>query len=118
MKKSEVPEKWRHMREQTLRVLKARDWYDPRQDKYGSLTPPEQGLNGKIYTSIAYGFEWADEAAAVFQGMPGYAYPRLPYGTPSVQELGKRILDRVARLSESYGTRVDQLDGKGIIRLV
>ena len=93
MKKSEVPEKWRHMREQTLRVLKARDWYDPRQDKYGSLTPPEQGLNGKIYTSIAYGFEWADEAAAVFQGMPGYAYPRLPYGTPSVQELGKRILD-------------------------
>lgn len=94
MKKSEVPEKWRHMRAQTLRVLKARDWHDPREDKYGALTPPEQGLSGKIYTSIAYGFEWADDAAGAFQGTkPGYAYPRLPCGTPPIAELSKRILD-------------------------
>ncbi|MDP2668512.1 MAG: PLP-dependent transferase [bacterium] len=93
MKKSEVPEKWRNMRPQTLKVLKARNWHDPREHKDGALTPDEQGLSGPIQTSIAYGFQWADDAASVFQGMRGYAYPRLPYGTPAVQKLGKKILD-------------------------
>jgi len=50
----------------------------------------------------------------------GFGRRRSQRGRPLLAngELGKRILDRVARLSESYGTRVDQLDGKGIIRLV
>ncbi|MDO8523430.1 MAG: PLP-dependent transferase [bacterium] len=81
------------MRLQTLKILQARNWHDPREHKDGALTPDEQGLNGPIQTSIAYGFQWADDAASVFQGMRGYAYPRLPYGTPAVQELGKKILD-------------------------
>jgi len=94
MKKSEVPEKWRHMREQTLRVLKARGWWDPRMDKHGSLVPIEKGLCGDIYTSISYGFERANEAAEVFEGLRmGNAYPRLSCGTPETWKLSKKILD-------------------------
>lgn len=94
MKKSEVPEKWRGMREQTLKTLKARNWWDPRMDKYGSVAPPEKGLCGDIYTSIAYGFERADEAAGVFEGtLHGNAYSRLPDGTPETRKLAKKILE-------------------------
>ena len=37
-------------------------------------------------------------------------------GTPAIRKLGKILLDRVARLSEAYGTRVELHDGRGIIR--
>lgn len=37
-------------------------------------------------------------------------------GTPAIRKLGKILLDRVARLSEAYGTRVELRDGRGIIR--
>jgi hypothetical protein len=31
-------------------------------------------------------------------------------------ELGETIIDRVARLSEAFGTRMEKRDGRGIIR--
>lgn len=94
MKQSEVPPQWRHLRKQTLETLKARDWWDPRMDKYGSLAPTEKGLTGEIYTSIAYGFQWADAAAGVFEGtVHGDSYPRLPDGTPETRKLAKKILE-------------------------
>lgn len=66
------------------------NWKD---DEYHSIIPPERGLTGPIYTSIAYGFTKADEAAAVFDGKPGYAYPRIACGTPPVHQLSQKILD-------------------------
>ena len=68
------------------------DW-DWRKDEYHSIIPPEEGLTGPIYTSIAYGFTSADEAAAVFDGKPGYAYPRIACGTPPVYQLAQKVLD-------------------------
>jgi hypothetical protein len=32
-------------------------------------------------------------------------------------ELGKTILDRVARVSAPFNTKIDQRDGRGIIRV-
>lgn len=37
-------------------------------------------------------------------------------GTPAIRKLGKILLDRVARLAEAYGARVELHDGRGIIR--
>jgi poly-gamma-glutamate capsule biosynthesis protein CapA/YwtB (metallophosphatase superfamily) len=48
----------------------------------------------------------------------GYGRPRSQRGRPVLAdaELGKAILDRVARLSQAFGTRVEKRDGCGIIR--
>ena len=59
----------------------------PQQDPYGAIAPPIRGLTGDIYTSIAYIFRTADEAAATFAGLPGardYAYSRIPRGQPPI----------------------------------
>lgn len=91
-----VPEKWRHLRPQTIGVLRERGFHDPREDKYGAVAPPIKGITGEIYTSIAYVFRTAKEAAATFSGEPGgrdFAYSRLPKGQPPVEELRQRLLD-------------------------
>jgi poly-gamma-glutamate synthesis protein (capsule biosynthesis protein) len=48
----------------------------------------------------------------------GYGRPRSQRGRPVLAEAeqGKIILDRVARLSEPYGTRLERRDGCGIVR--
>jgi poly-gamma-glutamate capsule biosynthesis protein CapA/YwtB (metallophosphatase superfamily) len=48
----------------------------------------------------------------------GFGRPRSQRGRPVLAdaELAKILLDRVARLSEAYGTRVELHDGRGIIR--
>ncbi len=48
----------------------------------------------------------------------GFGRARAQRGRPVLgdAELGKILLDRVARLSEAYGTRVELHDGRGIIR--
>ena len=82
------------LRPATLRVLAERNFYDPRKDKYGAVAPPEDGLTGKVYTSIAYTFRRAEEAAAVFGGIKeGYAYPRISRGTPPIQQLTEKLLE-------------------------
>lgn len=62
-----------------------------RDDPFHSINPPEEGLTGPVYTSIAYAFTSAREAAEVFEGKPGYAYPRIACGTPPVYQLAQRI---------------------------
>lgn len=49
----------------------------------------------------------------------GFGRPRSQRGRPILAdaELGKKILNRVARLSERFGTRVQQSDGAGVIRV-
>ncbi len=84
---------FKSLRPATLKVLAERKFHDPRKDKYGAVAPPERGRTGKIYTSIAYTFRSAAEAAAVFEGTKeGYAYPRISRGTPPIQELTKKLL--------------------------
>ncbi len=84
----------KNLRPQTKKVLKELGFYDPRKDKYGAVAPPEKGLTGKIYTSIAYTFKSAKEAARVFAGIKqGYAYPRISYGTPPVYQLSQKLLE-------------------------
>jgi poly-gamma-glutamate synthesis protein (capsule biosynthesis protein) len=48
----------------------------------------------------------------------GYGRPRSQRGRPVLAdaELGETIIDRVARLSEAFGTRIEKRDGRGIIR--
>jgi poly-gamma-glutamate synthesis protein (capsule biosynthesis protein) len=49
----------------------------------------------------------------------GYDRPRSQRGRPMLAdgELGKTILDRVARVSAPFNTKIDQRDGRGIIRV-
>lgn len=89
-----VPEKWIHLRPQTLEVLRNRKWHDPREDKFRALAPPEKGLTDEVYTSIAYTFEKANDAADVFGNVKhAYAYPRISLGTPPIQQLSNKLLD-------------------------
>ena len=91
-----VPEKWRHLRPQTIDVLRMRKFHDPREDPYGAVAPPVAGITGDVYTSIAYVFRNAEEAAATFSGAPGardYAYSRIRCGQPPLEELRQRLLD-------------------------
>jgi poly-gamma-glutamate capsule biosynthesis protein CapA/YwtB (metallophosphatase superfamily) len=48
----------------------------------------------------------------------GHGRPRSQRGRPVLAdaELGKTIIDRVARLSQAFGTRIEKRDGCGIIR--
>lgn len=82
------------MRQQTLRVLKARNWHNPREDHDGALTPSEKGLTGDISTAIAFSSEFADDIAALFAGSKmGMLYARLAGGTPPILPLSKKMLD-------------------------
>ena len=48
----------------------------------------------------------------------GFGRPRSERGRPVLAhpELGKTIIDRVARLSEQYGTKILNVEGHGVIR--
>lgn len=48
----------------------------------------------------------------------GFGRPRSQRGRPLLADagLGEKILARVARLSERYGTQIQQIEGRGIIR--
>lgn len=89
-----VPKKWQRLRPETIQVLRERDFYDPREDRYGALAPPEKGLSGPCYNSIAYAFKTAKEAASVFDGTKeGFAYPRIGRGTPPMEQLVQELLN-------------------------
>jgi Bacterial capsule synthesis protein PGA_cap len=49
----------------------------------------------------------------------GFGRPRPQRGRPLLadEKLGKRILERVARMSELFGTRIEQRNGRGVIHL-
>jgi poly-gamma-glutamate synthesis protein (capsule biosynthesis protein) len=49
----------------------------------------------------------------------GFGRPRSQRGRPMLAdaELGARVLERVARLSEPYGTKIERIEGRGLIRL-
>jgi poly-gamma-glutamate capsule biosynthesis protein CapA/YwtB (metallophosphatase superfamily) len=49
----------------------------------------------------------------------GFGRPRSERGRPLLAqaELGKTILDRVGRLSEQYGTKIQNVEGHGVIRI-
>lgn len=84
----------RSWKPQTLKALAMRDGHSPKNDPYKSLTPPIVGMTGPIYTSIAYTFNSANEAAEIFSGLKqGYAYPRISCGTPPVHQLSEKLLD-------------------------
>ena len=48
----------------------------------------------------------------------GFGRPRPQRGRPLLadEELGQRILDRIARVSEGFGTRIEQKNGRGFIQ--
>lgn len=58
------------------------------------------------------------DEVAIYPVELGYGRPRSQRGRPVLAEAeqGKIILDRVARLSEPYGTRLERRDGCGIVR--
>lgn len=96
MSLEDIPQKWRHLRPQTLDVLRMREFHDPREDPYGAVAPPIRGITGDVYTSIAYVFRSVAEAAATFAGEPGardYAYSRIGRGQPPLEELRRCLLD-------------------------
>lgn len=89
-----IPEKWKHLRPQTLEVFEKRGWHDPREAKFKELAPMEKGITGPVCTSIAYILDRAEEAAGIFSGVKhGYAYPRVSLGTPPIQQLSNKLLD-------------------------
>ena len=49
----------------------------------------------------------------------GFGRPRPQRGRPLLadEKLGKRILERVARMSELFGTRIEQRNGRGVIHI-
>jgi poly-gamma-glutamate capsule biosynthesis protein CapA/YwtB (metallophosphatase superfamily) len=49
----------------------------------------------------------------------GFGRPRPQRGRPLLadEKLGKTILDRVARMSELFGTRIEQRNGRGVIHI-
>ncbi|MBI5153109.1 MAG: O-acetylhomoserine aminocarboxypropyltransferase/cysteine synthase [Parcubacteria group bacterium] len=74
--------------------MRQRKWYNWRDNKFHSLVPPEQGLTGPIYTSIAYAFNTAQEAAEIFSGeRSGYAYPRISRGSPTIDTLAQKLVE-------------------------
>lgn len=88
-----VPEKWQHLRPRTIEVLRGDDFYDPREDLYGAVAPPQEGLTGLIYTSIAYVSRTVREAAEVFAGVrSGYAYSRIS-STPPIDALSRKLIE-------------------------
>lgn len=89
-----VPDKWDHLRPQTLGVLREKKWHDPREAKFRELAPMENGITGLVCTSIAYTFDKAEDAADIFSGAKhGYAYPRVSLGTPPIKQLSEKLLD-------------------------
>ncbi|MBI2523782.1 PLP-dependent transferase, partial [Candidatus Peregrinibacteria bacterium] len=87
-----------------------RGFHDPSEDPYGAVAPPIKGITGDVYTSIAYVFSSAAEAAATFAGEPGardYAYSRIGRGQPPIEELRQRLLD--LELGEDF-PRKEQYD--------
>ena len=48
----------------------------------------------------------------------GFGRPRPQRGCPLLadEELSQRILDRIARVSEDFGTRIEQKNGRGFIQ--
>ncbi len=56
---------------------------------------------------------------ALYPADMGFGQPRSQRGRPLLADhnLAKVILDRVSRFSEPYGTKIDLVDGKGIVRL-
>ncbi|MBI5420953.1 MAG: O-acetylhomoserine aminocarboxypropyltransferase/cysteine synthase [Parcubacteria group bacterium] len=78
----------------TRKVLEQRGFHDWRNNEFHSLVPPEQGLAGPVYTSIAYAFNTAQEAAEIFSGeRSGYAYPRISRGSPTVNVLAQKLVE-------------------------
>lgn len=103
MAEQNVPEKWKHLRPRTIEILRMRDFHDPREDPFGALAPPERGLTGPVYTSIAYTGS-IDNLAEIFQGTRhGYAYPRISRGTPPIQALTEKLLD--ITLGENFSAK-------------
>lgn len=49
----------------------------------------------------------------------GFGSPRPQRGRPLLadEKLGKTILDRVADMSQPFGTRVEQRNGRGVIHI-
>ncbi len=108
IKSSEVPLSYRrlNLHQQTLRVLKARGWHNPREHHHGALTPDEKGLTGDINASVAFSSETADEIAALFAGLKsGMLYARLAGGTPPIPPLTKKMLD--LELGKDHPNRSD-----------
>lgn len=80
-------------RAQTEKVLKMRNFYNWKKDKFRAVHPPIKGLSGPVYISNAYGFKKAKDAADVFSGKkPGFAYSRISLGSPTVRRLEKELL--------------------------
>jgi len=74
--------------------MRQRKWYNWRENTFHSLVPPEQGITGPVYASIAYAFSTAEEAAKIFSGeREGYAYPRISRGSPTVETLAQRLVE-------------------------
>lgn len=82
-----VPEKFRHLRPQTIDMLRKRNFHDPKDDPYGAIVPPTK--NGR-YDSIAYAFDSLAQGAATFAGEDGardFFYSRVGRGLPPSDQL-------------------------------
>jgi len=93
------------------------DFFDIRggNDTKGHAATPES-----LQTAVAV-CEFDNRALSEVKLYPvdlGFGRPRSQRGRPVLaeRELGRKILDRVSRLSERYGARVRQIDGVGVIR--
>ena len=93
-----VPEKFKHLRPQTIDVLQERNFHDPRDDQYRAIAPPVRGENGYIYSSIAYAFNNVAEGAATFAGdkdagARDYFYSRVGRNLPPIEALRNQLLE-------------------------
>jgi hypothetical protein len=99
----------------------AADFFDAR-----SKPDPKTGLPSAYYPAQADIWE-SVLAVPVFQGHKvieiklypvdlGFSLPRSQQGTPRLAEpaLGRKIIDRLAKMSEPYGTRIVFKDGVGV----
>ncbi len=94
------------------------DWNDRRYDLDRQGFPAQR----EIWESVVARPVWRGKTLAELKLHPitlGFGKPRTVRGRPTLAgaELGKKIIDDLARLSQPFGTRIDFEDGIGVVRL-
>jgi poly-gamma-glutamate capsule biosynthesis protein CapA/YwtB (metallophosphatase superfamily) len=94
------------------------DWNDQRYDFDRRGFPAQK----EIWESVVAVPVWSGKTLRELKLHPitlGFGKPRTVRGRPMLAgpELGKKIIEDVARLSQPFGTRVDFVDGIGIVRI-
>ncbi|MBI3335971.1 PLP-dependent transferase [Candidatus Peregrinibacteria bacterium] len=92
-----IPEKFQHLRPQTIDVLRKRNFHDPHDDQFRAIAPPIRTDLGYRYDSIAFAFKDVAEGAATFRGdkdagARDFFYSRVGRNLPPIEELRSELI--------------------------